>query len=81
MSSWSGSLSDIFVSGEQVGSGVEQSVPHGLRCAPRTAFVVPTDTSPATVGVFTVTEGVHDTVSCKFTVTNLKKYRIVAVAY
>ena len=45
---------------------------------PYVVVVIPTDTSPATVGVFTVTEGAHDKTNVVVTVTSGKKYKIIA---
>jgi hypothetical protein len=68
----------IFTSTEQTGTGGVQNIAHGLGCPPTAVLVSPTDTSPATVGVFTVTEGAHDFTNVVVTVTNLKKYKVLA---
>ena len=70
---------DMTVSAEVTADGTAQSTAHNLGAAPTYAFVVPTDTAPATVGVFTVTEGTHTSANSVFTVTNGKKYRVVSV--
>lgn len=70
----------IFVSSEITGSGSAQSTPHGLGKVPKLVLVVPTDTAPATVGVYTATEGVHTATNVIVTVTNLKKYKVWAFA-
>jgi len=67
-----------FVSTEQTGTGSSQSIAHGLAAVPVAVLVVPTDTSPATVGEFTVTEGTHTTTNIVLTVTLSKKYKVMA---
>jgi hypothetical protein len=71
----------MFASTEQTGTGSAQNIPHGLARAPSVVFIIPTDTSPATVGQYTVTEGTHDNVNIVVTVTLSKKYRILAWGY
>lgn len=70
----------IFVSAEITGDGTAQSTAHGLGRVPDLVFVVPTDTAPATVGVYTATEGTHTADNVIVTVTNLKKYKVVAIS-
>jgi hypothetical protein len=70
----------IFVSTERTATGSAENVAHGLGAVPSFVFVVPTDTSPSTVGVFTVTEGAHDGTNAVVTVTLNKKYKVVAMA-
>ena len=65
---------------DQTGSGSAQSIAHGLGVVPAVVVVYPTDTSPATVGVYTVTEGVHDATNVIVTVTTSKKYKVLALA-
>jgi hypothetical protein len=67
-----------FISAEQTGNGAEQSIAHGLGVTPRAVLVIPTDTAPATTGDYTATEGTHDGTNVKVTVTNSKKYKVVA---
>lgn len=67
----------IFVSAEQTGTGSSQNIAHGLGVVPTAVFVAPTDTSPATVGVYTVTEGTHDATNVKVTVTLSKKFKVL----
>jgi hypothetical protein len=59
----------VFVSTEQTGNGASQNVAHGLTGTPSAVLIVPTDTSPATAGVYTAVEG---------TVTTGKKYKVFA---
>ena len=72
------SINNVFVSAEQTGTGSAQNIPHGGTNPPYVVMVIPTDTSPATVGVFTVTEGTHDKTNVIVTVTSGKKYKILA---
>ena len=69
----------VFVSGELTGTGSAQNVAHGGARAPSIVLIVPTDTSPATVGVFTVTEGAHDATNVVVTVTSGKKFKVLAL--
>ncbi len=71
-------LKQLFVSAELTGTGAQQTVAHGLGVVPTNVVITPTDMSPAPVGVFTVTEGVHDNVNVKVSVTLNKKYKIHA---
>jgi hypothetical protein len=75
-----------FITAEQTGTGANQLVAHNIGWGPTLAFIVPTDTSPATVGVFTVTNPVdgnnnpipHDGKNFSVNVTSGKKFKIVA---
>lgn len=69
-----------FISSEQTGTGAAQNIAHGLDFVPSHVLVVPTDTSPATIGVFTVTEGAHTNVNVVVTVTSGKKFKVFAIA-
>ncbi len=68
----------LFISTEQTGTGGAQNVAHGMGRVPRAVAVVPTDLAPATVGQFTVTEGVHDATNVVVTVTLNKKFKVIA---
>lgn len=70
----------IFVSTEQTGNGSAQNVAHGLGVVPRYVLIVPTDTAPATTGAYTLTEGTHTSTNVVATVTNGKKYKVLAIA-
>jgi hypothetical protein len=70
----------VFKSTEQTGNGSAQNIAHGLGVVPGLAFVILTDTTAATVGSVAVVEGSHDGTNCVFTVTNGKKYKVVAIA-
>jgi len=72
-------IGNTFISAEQTGTGSAQSIPHGGTNPPYAVVVVPTDTSPATVGVFTVTEGAHDKTNVVVTVTSGKKFKVIAL--
>ena len=74
-------LNTVFVSTEQTGTGGAQNIPHGLGRAPSVVLIAPTDTSPATVGQYTVTEGTHDATNIVVTVTSGKKFKILAWGY
>jgi hypothetical protein len=67
-----------FKSAEQTGTGSSQNIAHGLTTTPTFVFVIPTDTSPATAGVFTVVEGTHDLTNVVVTVTADKKFVVLA---
>lgn len=71
---------NIFVSTEQVATGLSQNIAHGLGVAPSAVLVIPTDTSPAAAGVFTVTEGLHDATNAIVTVTSGKKFKVLVLA-
>jgi hypothetical protein len=73
-------VSRIFVSAELTGTGGAQNVAHGLGVVPGLVFVAPTDTAPATIGVYTVTEGAHDATNVIVTVTSGKKFKVLAYA-
>ncbi len=68
----------MFISSEQTGNGSEQSVAHGMGVTPRAVLIIPTDTAPSTTGQYTAAEGTHDATNVKVTVTNGKKYKVVA---
>ena len=70
----------MFISTEQTGTGASQNIAHGLGVAPTKVFTAPTDTSPATVGVYTLTEGAHDATNVVVTVTSGKKFKVMALA-
>jgi hypothetical protein len=70
----------MFVSAEQTGTGSAQSIAHGLGVAPAAVLIVPTDTSPATVGAYTAVEGTHTSTNVLATVTTGKKYKVWAMA-
>jgi hypothetical protein len=67
-----------FKSTEQTGTGSAQNIAHSLGGTPGLVIVYPTDTSPATAGAYTMTEGTHDATNCVVTVTTGKKYKVVA---
>lgn len=68
----------ISISSEITANGSAQNFAHGLGVVPSKVVVVPTDTSPATAGVFTVTEGTHTATNAVVTVTSGKKYKVMA---
>jgi hypothetical protein len=70
----------VFVSTEQTGTGSAQNVAHGLAAVPAGVLIVPTDTAPATVGVYTAVEGTHTTTNVVVTVTSGKKFKVFAWA-
>lgn len=70
----------VFVSTEQIGTGAGQNVAHGLGVVPSAVFIAPTDTSPVTVGAYTVSEGAHDATNVVVTVTSGKKFKVLAWA-
>lgn len=70
----------VFVSTEQTGTGSAQNIAHGLALVPAAVLIVPTDTSPATVGVYTAVEGAHTTTNVVVTVTLSKKFKVFAWA-
>lgn len=70
----------VFVSAETTATGSAQNVAHGLGVIPRFVMVAPTDTSPSTAGVFTVSEGTHTTTNIVLTITANKKFKVLAFA-
>jgi hypothetical protein len=70
----------VFKSTEQTGTGSAQNIAHGLGASPALVIVYPTDTNVSTTGDYVVTEGSHTTTNVVVTVTNGKKYRVVAFA-
>ena len=70
----------VFKSSELTGSGVAQNTAHGLGSVPALVIVYPTDTSAVTEGVYVSSEGTHTSTNVVVTVTNGKKYRVVAFA-
>lgn len=70
----------VFISTERTATGSEETIAHGLGATPASVLVIPTDTSPATAGVFTVTEGTHTSTNVLVTVTSGKKYKVFAWA-
>lgn len=69
-----------FISAELTGTGAPQNIAHGLGVIPAKVFLAPTDTSPATAGVYTVTEGAHDATNAIVTVTSGKKFKAMVLA-
>lgn len=67
-----------FKSSEQTGTGSAQNVAHGLPGTPSQVIVYPTDTSPATVGSYAMTEGTHTSTNVVVTVTSGKKFKVFA---
>ena len=67
-----------FVSTQQTGTGSPQNIAHGLGRVPTQVLVAPTDTAPATVGAYTVTEGTHTSTNVVLTVTSGKKFKVLA---
>lgn len=72
--------SKLSISTEQTGTGSAQNVAHGLGVVPTSVMLAPTDTAPATAGVYTVTEGTHTTTNVVVTVTSGKKFKVLAIA-
>jgi hypothetical protein len=74
----SGGTPAPFISGDLTGTGAAQNIPHGLGQVPSKVLAIPVDLSPATIGQYTWTEGVHTATNIVVTVTNGKKYRVMA---
>lgn len=70
----------VAVSTELTGTGSAQNFAHGLGVVPSAVVVVPTDTTPATTGAFTVTEGTHTSTNAVITVTTSKKFKVLVFA-
>lgn len=70
----------VFFSAETTATGSAQNVAHGLGVAPAGVLIVPTDTSPAVAGVYTVVEGTHTSTNVVVTVTSGKKFKVFAWA-
>ena len=69
----------VYISAERTATGAAETIAHGLTGTPANVIVVPTDLNVATVGDFTVTEGVHDGTNVYVTVTLNKKYKVLAL--
>jgi len=69
-----------FKSSEQTGTGSSQSIAHGLGVTPTRIAVYPSDTSPSTAGVYTLTEGSNTSSNVVLTVTSGKKFFVIAWA-
>lgn len=70
----------VFVSAEQTGTGGSAAIAHGLGVIPWQVFVAPTDLTPSTTGSYAVTEGTHTSTNVVVTVTNGKKFKVLAFA-
>jgi len=70
----------VFVSAEQTGNGSAQNVAHGLGVTPTAVVAIPTDLTASTVGQYAAVAGTHDATNCVWTVTNGKKYVVIAFA-
>lgn len=70
----------FFKSSETTGTGSAQNIAHGLAQTPSLVIIYPSDTSPSTAGVFTLTEGTHTSTNVVVTVTSGKKFFAVAYA-
>jgi predicted RecA/RadA family phage recombinase len=68
----------VFKSAEQTGTGSAQNVAHGLGVTPTRIIVYPSDTSPSTAGVYTLTEGTNTSTNVVVTMTSGKKFFVVA---
>ena len=77
---WKGGIGPltVFVSAEQTGNGSSQDIAHGLGVIPYAAVAIPTDLTASTVGQYAAVAGTHDATNVKYTVTNGKKYVVVA---
>jgi predicted RecA/RadA family phage recombinase len=76
----SGTAKAVFKSSEQTGTGSAQSIAHGLGVTPTRIAVYPSDTSPSTAGVYTLTEGTNTSTNVVVTVTSGKKFFVIAWA-
>lgn len=65
----------MFISTQQTGTGVEQSIAHGMGVTPRGVLVALMGHGAVAVAV---TEGAHDATNIKVTVTNAVTYKVVA---
>ena len=66
----------FFKSSEQTSTGYEQMIAHGLGATPGLVIVYPTDVG--SVFPYEMVEGTHDPFFVKVTVSNEKKYVVVA---
>jgi hypothetical protein len=71
-------MSDLFVSTEQTGTGASQNIAHGLTGTPTAVFVAPTDLTPVIAGSYSCVEGAHDGTDVIVTVTSGKKFKVMA---
>jgi hypothetical protein len=70
----------VFKSTQQTGTGSSQSIAHGLGSVPGLVMVYPADTGAETTGEYVMTEGTHTSTNVVVTVTNGKKFIVVAIA-
>lgn len=70
-----------FKSTEQTGTGSGQNIAHGLGLVPDLVWVTVSDDSPATAGVFVMTEGTHTATNVVVTVTANKKFFVFAIKF
>lgn len=69
----------VYVSESQTGTGMQQSIPHGLGVIPQFVLFMPIDTSGTmTPGDFTITPGVHTINDILVTATSGLVYQILA---
>jgi hypothetical protein len=67
---------NVFVSGEQTGTGSAQNVAHGLTGTPSIVLAITTTNGAA--GAFVVTYGTHTATNCVLTVTVNAKFKVLA---
>lgn len=69
----------MFSSTEQTGTGASQNIAHGLAVIPRAVIFYATDLDAALAAGYVVTPGTHTSTNVVVTVTNLRKFRCVAI--
>lgn len=74
-------VTGVFLSAPVTGTGAAQNTAHGLGVVPDLVFAIPDDLTPATIGSYAVTTGVHTSTNAIFTVTLSKVYRVVAIRF
>lgn len=68
----------VYISAERSGTGVEESIEHGLGVTPSNVFCALRSSSSATD--YSIVEGTHDATYVKVNVTSGAKYQVIAIA-
>jgi hypothetical protein len=69
----------MWVSAEQTGTGMDQTIAHTIGIDPAAVMIVPTDLTPATVGSYAAAVVSHDDEEIVVNVTSGKKFIVWAM--